>query len=175
LALADTLADGMLSLAPSLNAAVALLKYAYSVTVPMRIGSVQDVVMLTGAFPFATPFRTRAKFTNPGAAITVMELLREALRLTFAIFDFNWAWAARGSIGTATNNVRAIPTYPPNFCFPPHTLPREINMPPPKRPASSDCGNWPFYIPTGLLVCEASRGRWLFEQPAVPTPKLLNK
>ena len=89
LKLADTLADGMLSPAPSVSAAAGAVKYAYSVTVPNRIGSDHVVVMLTAALPFATPFRTRLKFTSPGAAVMEIALFNVALIFTAAGLDFS--------------------------------------------------------------------------------------
>ena len=78
LKLPDTFAEGMLSLAPSVSAVAGLVKYAYSAMLPKMSGSLQLVVMLTGALPDAAPFRTRLKFTSPGAAVMVMPLLRQA-------------------------------------------------------------------------------------------------
>ena len=51
-ALPDTFAEGMLSPNPSVSAAAELLKYAYSLTVPKKTGSTQEVVMFTAALPF---------------------------------------------------------------------------------------------------------------------------
>ena len=85
--LPDTLADGMLSPTPSERAAVGLLKYAYSVTLPNKTGTTQDVVILIGTLPVETPLRTRAKFTKPGAALMVLALFSVALRFTPAALD----------------------------------------------------------------------------------------
>jgi hypothetical protein len=65
------------------------VKYAYSLTVPMKNGSVQVVVMLMGALPVEMPLRRRAKLTTPGAAVTVMAVLSDALRVTFATLEFS--------------------------------------------------------------------------------------
>jgi hypothetical protein len=97
----------MLSAAPSVSAAAALTKYAYSVTVPNRVVSVQAVVMLTGELPVATPFRMSVKFTSPGAAVIVMELFSVALRFTVARLDFNCAPAPAGTKAKATVRKRS--------------------------------------------------------------------
>jgi hypothetical protein len=98
LKLPDTLEEGMLSLAPSVSAAGGLVKYAYSEILPKMSGSLQLVVMLTGALPAAVPFRTRVKFTSPGAAVMVMPLFSVALRFTVATLDLICAPAGEGQI-----------------------------------------------------------------------------
>jgi hypothetical protein len=96
LKLPATLAEGMLSLAPSVSATAGLLKYAYSEMLPKMSGNVQLVVIVTGALPVAVPFRTRLKFTSPGAAVMVRPLLSVALRLTAAGLDLICAPALPG-------------------------------------------------------------------------------
>src|SRR5882762_4328096 len=91
-----TLADGMLSPAPSVRAAAEVVKYAYSFTLPKRNGTVQEVVILTGALPVEMPLRRRAKLTKPGAAVIVTELASAALRFTLAVLEFSWALAIEG-------------------------------------------------------------------------------
>jgi hypothetical protein len=95
-ALPDTFAEGMLSPNPSVSAAAELLKYAYSLTVPKKTGSTQEVVMFTVALPFETPLGSSAKLTNPGDAVIVMALLSVAFRVTPAAPEFNWALACEG-------------------------------------------------------------------------------
>jgi hypothetical protein len=118
LKLADTLAEGTLSPAPSVSAAAGLVEYAYSVMMPNRSGTAQVVVMVTGELPVEVPLRRRAKLTNPGAAVIVMELFSVALRFTLAILEFSWALALEGiRARTATANARANPPHPTSLFF----------------------------------------------------------
>jgi len=113
LKLPATLAEGILSAAPSVRAATEDVKYAYSLTLPMRKGSAQVVVILTGALPVEMPLRRRVKLTNPGAAVIVMALPSVALRFTVATWEFSWALALEGiRARAAASNARAIPRYP---------------------------------------------------------------
>jgi len=59
LTLPDTLDEGILSLAPSVRAAAALVKYAYVVAVPTLGLSVQLVVTVITELPVAVPLGTR--------------------------------------------------------------------------------------------------------------------
>jgi len=116
LKLPATLAEGMLSPAPSVSAAAEVVKYAYSFTLPNRNGTVQEVVILTGALPVEMPLRRRAKLTKPGAAVIVTELFSAALRFTLAVLDFSWALAVEGiRTRMAVNDKRAIPPCPKNL------------------------------------------------------------
>src|SRR5438309_355190 len=118
LTLPDTFAEGMLSPAPSARADAEEVKYAYSLTVPMKNGSVQVVVILMGALPVEMPLRRSAKLTNPGAAVIVMAVLSAALRFTFAILEFSWALHLMGiRARTAAANARAIPLRPTRISF----------------------------------------------------------
>ena len=113
LKLPDTLAEEMLSPAPSVSAAAGLVKYAYSVTAPNSTGTAQLVVTLTGALAFVAPFGTRLKFTKPGAAVIVMELVSVALRFTLAAFEFSCAQTLDGSrVKAAASNARAKLLHP---------------------------------------------------------------
>ena len=91
--LPDTLEGGMLSPAPSVSAATGLVKKAYVLTVPMRNVRVQLVFTVMVALPLAVPFRTSAKFTVPGDAVTVREVVKFAPRLTPAMLEFSCACA----------------------------------------------------------------------------------
>src|SRR4029077_11333906 len=93
LTLPVTLDEGILSAAPSVRAAAALVKEAYTVTAPTAGFNVQLVFTVTGTLPFAVPFGTSAKFTRPGAAVTVSEVVRPAARLTPAILELSCARA----------------------------------------------------------------------------------
>jgi hypothetical protein len=77
---------------------------------PNRNGTVQEVVILTGALPVEMPLRRRAKLTKPGAAVIVTELVSAALRFTLAVVEFSCALAIEGfRARTAAANARAIP------------------------------------------------------------------
>ena len=116
--LPDTLAEGMLSPAPSASAEPGLAKNAYSVTWPNRIGRTQLVVMLTGTLPFATPLGGRLKFTKPGAAVTVIELFSAALSDTVAVFEFNCANIHEGNkLRSATKKAMPTRRFPPGFAL----------------------------------------------------------
>jgi hypothetical protein len=93
LTLPDTLEAGMLSLAPSVRATAALVKYAYVVTAPMLGLSVQLVLTLIVALPFAVPLRGSAKVTKPGEALTVNDVVKFAARFTPAMLEFSCACA----------------------------------------------------------------------------------
>src|ERR1700682_1604159 len=122
LKLPATLAEGILSAAPSVRAATEDVKYAYSLTLPMRKGSAQVVVILTGALPVEMPLRRRVKLTNPGAAVIVMALL------AVACWEFSWALALEGiRARAAASNARAIPRYPKSL-FLCASLRREVNL-----------------------------------------------
>jgi hypothetical protein len=69
--------------------------------------SVQVVVMFTGALPFATPFGGSAKFTNPGAADTVRDVVRTAFRLILAMFELSWACATDGNPAPSSSPARS--------------------------------------------------------------------
>jgi hypothetical protein len=113
-----TLAEAMLSRAPSVNAAAGLVKYAYSVTVPKAMGSTQCVVMLTGELLVEAPLGRRAKLTDPGAAVIVMELFSVALRFTLAVLEFSCAPVLKGiRANAATANNRGTPLYPRELFF----------------------------------------------------------
>ena len=91
LTLPDTLLDGILSPAPSVRAAAALVKYAYVLTEPTLGLNVQLVFMVMVALPFVIPFLIRGKLTNPGDAVTVSDVVRFAARLTPAMLEFSCA------------------------------------------------------------------------------------
>src|SRR5579871_1977530 len=88
LTLPVTLDVGMLSPAPSFRA-LALEKYAYNFTVVRVFASAQEVVMLTGALPFAGPLAARVKFTVAGPAATVRDSPRTACKFTVALLEFS--------------------------------------------------------------------------------------
>lgn len=66
--------------------------------------------------------------TDPGAAVTVMELLIVALRLTVATLEVRWALPLSGiSARIATANARGTPLHPTNLFFCP-SLRTEVNF-----------------------------------------------
>ena len=76
--------------------------------------------MLIIELPFATPFRTNAKLTNPGAADTDSDVFNTAFKLTVAVFELSCACAvgdnppvairaARRAKGSATLALRICP------------------------------------------------------------------
>jgi hypothetical protein len=52
--------------------------------------------MLIVELPLATPLGTSGKFTNPGAAETVSDVVNTALRLTLAVLELSWAYMIGG-------------------------------------------------------------------------------
>jgi hypothetical protein len=91
LTLPDTLDEGILSLAPSVRAAAAFVKYAYVVTAPTLGLNVQLVFTVIVALPFEVPFAMSAKLTKPGDAVTVREVVKLAAKLTPAILELSCA------------------------------------------------------------------------------------
>src|SRR6202158_4928389 len=63
--------------------------------------------MLIVELPFATPFRTSAKFTNPGAADTVSDVDKTAFRLMLPVFELRWACAIDGNPAVASRPARS--------------------------------------------------------------------
>jgi hypothetical protein len=63
--------------------------------------------MLIAALPFATPFGGSAKFTNPGAAETVRDVVSTAFRLTIETFEFCWAIVTRGNPAKPASPARS--------------------------------------------------------------------
>jgi hypothetical protein len=100
-----TLDDGMLSPLPSVSAAAALVKYAYVVAVPALGFSVQAVVTLITALPVAVPLGTSAKFTRPGDAVTVKDVVNVPLRLTLPTNELTCARAGATAKSTKRNII----------------------------------------------------------------------
>jgi hypothetical protein len=66
--------------------------------------------------------------TDPGPAVTVMELLIVALRFTVATLEFRWALTLTGiRARTATANARGSPLHPASLFFCP-SLRREVKL-----------------------------------------------
>ena len=62
-------------------------------TAPTLGCKVHAVVIVMVELPLAVPLGTSAKFTKPGVAETVSEVLSVAVRLTLAMFALSWARA----------------------------------------------------------------------------------